>query len=424
MKSMQEGESVLFNGFRECAKTVYAKYYILWCICYRKKNYIVFFCDEKKKAVDKIMDVASHLQVNKKIINDFGRLYYATKTDKSRKLRQWDFETSNDIKVEAMGVGEVFRWKVYGIPEWKHKGEYRPDLVMMDDIDTNKSTNTTLLIDKGEHYIRNEVFGGISDNSQFIFLYNTIKQDWVWPRLWRDRDDWKRMHIPMINDDLDPDSITWKRRYTLEDVNQKKKNSGQIAFNQNYLLIPYMGGQAIIQREWIHYKPMPERIRKIVIGVDPSISKNDYADMFGIVVAAFDWEKKYILEVEMLDGESKSLQNACNIIESLYNKYNASSKIINFEANGFQQTFSEELKKRRLAVNEMKTTKDKITRLTEYQLDFERGHIMFVSGAKNIGTLEEQLLNFPNSRYDDLVDALMFAIYDPKLPRWFLNGVR
>jgi len=49
---------------------------------------------------------------------------------------------------------------------------------------------------------------------------------------------------------------------------------------------------------------------------------------------------------------------------------------------------------------------------------------MFVSWAKNIGTLEEQLLNFPNSRYDDLVDALMFAIYDPKVARWFLNGVR
>lgn len=47
----------------------------------------------------------------------------------------------------------------------------------MDDIDTQKSTNTTALIDKGEHYIKNEVFGGMSDNSQFVFLYNTIKQD-------------------------------------------------------------------------------------------------------------------------------------------------------------------------------------------------------------------------------------------------------
>lgn len=137
----------------------------------------------------------------------------------------------------------------------------------------------------------------------------------------------------MINDQLDPDSITRPRRYTLEDVLQKKKNSGQIAFNQNYLLIPYMGGQAIIQREWIKYVPKPEEYSKIVIGVDPSISKNDYADMFGIVVAAYDGKKKYIMEVEMLDGESKSLQNACDVIESIYNKYQAPSKIINFETN-------------------------------------------------------------------------------------------
>lgn len=67
-----------------------------------------------------------------------------------------------------------------------------------------------------------------------------------------------------------------------------------------------------------------------------------------------------------------------------------------------------------MAVKELKTIKDKITRLTEYQLDFERGNVLFVSGAKNISVLEEQLLNFPNSRYDDLVDALMFAILNTR----------
>jgi predicted phage terminase large subunit-like protein len=116
------------------------------------------------------------------------------------------------------------------------------------------------------------------------------------------------------------------------------------------------------------------------------------------------------------------MQNACNIIESLYNKYICPNKIINFESNWFQQTFSEELKRRRLAVKELKTTKDKITRLTEYQLEFERGYIVFVSWAKNISILEEQLLTFPNARYDDLVDAMMFAILQTKVWRGFVNG--
>lgn len=407
MKAMQDRENILFNWFRECAKTVYAKYYILWCIVYAKKHYIVFFCDEKKKAQDKILDVAAHLQVNKRLINDFGRLYHGEKSDKSAKKRIGDFETANSIKVEAMGIWEVFRGKVFWVPG---KGEYRPDLVVMDDIDTQKSTNTTALIDKGEHYIRNEVFGGMSDDSQFVFLYNTIKQDWVWPRLWRDHDDWYRMMIPMINDDLDPDSITWSSRYTLDDVMKKRKDSWQIAFNQNYLLIPYLWGQAIIQREWIRYVAKPSSFDKVVIGVDPSISKRDYADMFGIVVSAHIGSKKYVLEVATLDGESKSLQNACNIIQWIYEKYECKNKIVNFESNWFQQTFSQELKERKIAVKEIKTSKDKITRLTEYQIDFEKGNVLFVSWATNIWLLEEQLLTFPNSRYDDLVDALMFSM--------------
>jgi hypothetical protein len=141
------------------------------------------------------------------------------------------------------------------------------------------------------------------------------------------------MNVPMVDDDMNPESITRPSRYSLEDILKKKKNAGQIAFNQNYLLIPYLGGQAIIQRDWIYYAPMPNKFDRIVIGVDPSISKADYADMFGICVAGYVGKKKYILEVEMLDGESKSMQNACNIIESLYNKYICPNKIINFESN-------------------------------------------------------------------------------------------
>ena len=70
-KSLENGHSILFNGFRESGKTVLAKYYIIRCICYKVHRYIIFFCDEKSKAQDKILSVAQQLQANKKIINDF-----------------------------------------------------------------------------------------------------------------------------------------------------------------------------------------------------------------------------------------------------------------------------------------------------------------------------------------------------------------
>lgn len=64
----------------------------------------MFFCDEKKKAQDKIVDVAAHLQVNKRLITDFGKLFHGDRTEKSTKKRMGDFETTNGIKVEAMGI--------------------------------------------------------------------------------------------------------------------------------------------------------------------------------------------------------------------------------------------------------------------------------------------------------------------------------
>lgn len=49
---------------------------------------MVFFCDEKKKAVDKIIDVAGHLQTNKKIISDFGKLFNDPSLDNERSSKK------------------------------------------------------------------------------------------------------------------------------------------------------------------------------------------------------------------------------------------------------------------------------------------------------------------------------------------------
>lgn len=403
-RELQNETSILFNWFRESWKTVLLKYYILWCICYNKKSYIVFFCDEKKKAQDKILDVAKQLQWNKKIINDFWRLFHDPSVwwNISTKKRIGDFETTNHIKVEAMGMGEIFRWKVYWVPA---KWEKRPDLVCFDDIDTKRSVNTTDLVDKWYEYIKNEVYWWLSDDWQVVFLYNTIKEDWVWPRLVKDHKDlswWKCFFVPIRDSDW---NITRPERYTDEQIEKKKKQAWDIAFNQNYMLIPYSWWDSVVKRSMIQYHDKVDWFEKVIISIDPAISTKEQSDLFAICVTWIIWDDFYVLDCIWLQAEQKEIWNAISIIRNLYNKYNANYVIV--ESVAFQKVIWHVLSRSGIATQEVYPHRDKLTRLLEKEHLFSQGRVYF---SKLCNQLVEDLLVFPNGKYDDRVDALVYSL--------------
>ena len=411
-KDFQSWVNTLINWFRESWKTMYAKYYILWCILYNKKHYIIFFCDEKRKAQDKIIDVANHLQANKKIIIDFWKLYKDDERDdkieKTSKKRIWDFETEKEIKVEAMWIWEIMRGKVYWSP---NKWEKRPDLVLMDDIDTLRSVNTIDLIEKWYNYIKNEVYGAISDDSQFIFLYNTIKDDWVWPRLYsdhKDDDNFVCMKIPILDWE---NNITRPQRYSMEDIEYKKTKQWLTVFNQNYMLIPYTW-ESIIRRDMIKYYVNIDKFDRVIIWVDPAISTKEISDSLAIVVVGVIENNYYIIEAIELKWEQKKTQKSVGTIEMLYKKYNASTVVI--ETTAFQKVYWEFLRDREIVTKEINPTKDKVTRLQEKEWLFEQWRVYFKK--EKTKDLVEQLITFPNSTHDDLVDAMVYWLSTEKKP--------
>jgi predicted phage terminase large subunit-like protein len=68
------------------------------------------------------------------------------------------------------------------------------------------------------------------------------------------------------------------------------------------------------------------------------------------------------------------------------------------------------LKEEHMAVNPIKTNRDKVTRLLEYQWEFESGNIFF--NTKWCEDLIEELLAFPNWEFDDMVDSLMLSFWE------------
>ncbi len=108
--------------FRESAKTSLAKIKLIHDIVYKKKKLILWVSFDKSKAKSNLFDIAVQLQTNKKLIGDFGQLFFDTGSEeKSTKKSIDEFITENDIKVKAFSTGQTTRGEVYK--------ENRPDLI-------------------------------------------------------------------------------------------------------------------------------------------------------------------------------------------------------------------------------------------------------------------------------------------------------
>jgi len=210
-------------GFRECAKTSVAKMFIVWCILYRKKKYINYDSYDKSNSEAALFDIAVALQTNKKILRDFGQIYFPSKQGKEKKeakvKRIGNFITENKVKVEAFSTQEPIRGRVYE--------SQRPDMVVFDDVESSRTKDSMPIILKIIEHI-NECRTGIAVDGSILYLGNLITEDGVITYIMdilKNRDNTVVRNIPVIEDG----KPTWPGKYVMTDeeaikVNKDKKN--------------------------------------------------------------------------------------------------------------------------------------------------------------------------------------------------------
>lgn len=138
-------------------------------------------------------------------------------------------------------------------------GMFRPDFLGLDDIDVEDSVRSVDQIEQNYLRLRGEVFGGLADNAKIVCIGNVIRNDGLVLRLKKDNrlnKKWNIQEVPVEKEG----KITWPDRFTKTkepgkiDLLQRRKDQGEIAYNQNYLLIGYAGGDSIIKRHYIRFE--------------------------------------------------------------------------------------------------------------------------------------------------------------------------
>lgn len=437
-KAVEEELNIYCEGHRESAKTTLLGIaYETRLICYTKARFICNLCYDAEKAKGLNFMLANMLGNNQRIMQDFGRIYakrQRTLNDEDYMLKSGigEFITTNGIKVKAFGMGQAFRWEIHYHHEF---WIVRPDFVLLDDLDNTKNTKNKTLISEDFAFLQQEVFGCLDANHRIVCLGNIVRPDGRSIRIrneYLNNPRWKcfsnfiygeagkETGTPIwpryVNTDAEAQNIN--KKISNKDAwvvsLQKKRGEEGSWYLQNWLWIPMTIWQTVIDLKRckkVKKSDLPSSFNYIQIWGDPAFSIKTSTDSFWIVVTghliAGEHHYKYVLKSIKLEWEQKLQENVEAIFEQLYHQYGVS--MIKVESNNGGAVFARALQKRHLAVEVVSATRDKLTRLKEYESDFMREKVFFLEGETE--ELINQLIIFTGEEgnEDDLVDAMVWS---------------
>jgi len=235
-------------AFRGASKTSRTKLFITFCILNDRKHY-------RKYIKVLSADINNSRQITTDIYNQIIRLkkiYPETfkKTGLKREETMTSFTTSFDVKVLADTVGTDQRGAL--------QGEARPDWIIFEDFETRKTLRSAVLTQSIWDNME-EARTSLSKEGSCIYNCNYLSERGnVHKLVIKGNDERNRVLIIPIIEGEEP---TWKARYTLEDIEQMKKDDDD--FEGERLCKPSAGKDIMFSREKLEEQKAKKPIENI-----------------------------------------------------------------------------------------------------------------------------------------------------------------
>lgn len=147
---------------RGSAKSAYlSNCFPLHQVVFQKRRYILIISETDSMSKKFVEYVSNTLKFNELLREDFGEML-SPKGALNERDNQEAFLTKAGTLVESASMGKQLRGK--------RNGSFRPDLVIMDDMESQRNTNTAELRDKNLHWF-NSVVMPIGDPTRTAFVY-------------------------------------------------------------------------------------------------------------------------------------------------------------------------------------------------------------------------------------------------------------
>ena len=411
------------------------------------RKYILIISETEDLSTKFVEYINSQLKFNKKLREDLGVIMNESKFD-NKKDTGMEFVTTKGTMVRAAGMGKALRGA--------RNGAYRPDLVILDDLESMANTNTKELREKNLHWYNSVIEPiGVEGRTAFLYVGTLVHGNGLLPDILTRIDYESRkyaaivqepdnmelwMHYCEILDDktdeereakadafyeenreeMDKGWKTLWSRWTYSALMKKKSTLGTKAFNSEYMNIAYDPDSQIFNEDNIIFFDDRDLIdqwgRKIPLDVygfwDLAVGKGNKRDDYNAVVII--GRDKLTGVMYVLDAWSAKVpaHKALAVAEQKISEWQP--RLFGVETIQMQYEFyrqlQENIMKHGLYSTRLKDCNPKDKKEDRIQILeplFETGYLRLKRSQR---LLLEQLLVFPQGEHDDLPDALASAV--------------
>ena len=402
-------ENLYIVAFRGSGKsTMITTAYPIWAILGKQqKKFCTIFCQTKTQAKQHMMNIKTELENNDLLKKDLGP--FQEESD------EWG---SHSLVFSKHGARITVASTEQSIRGIRHN-QYRPDLIICDDVEDVQSTKTREARDKTYQWLRGEVIPAGDKNTRLIIVGNLLHEDSLLMRIKEEIEQSRTRGIfreyPLLDNE---DNCLWPGKYpTLKDIEEEKlKVASEISWQREYLLRIIPSDDQVIYPEWIqYYDELPGEkhvaYRGIYAGVDLAISTKDSAD-YTTIVSAHIYGRREKTRIFILPNPIMEKLNFPAQVELIKNFKNTQMKKsrdkIFVESVAYQEALPQVLETQGIEAEAIKPKGDKRTRLSLTSAQIKSGMIKFPRvGCEK---LLEQIIGFGVEKHDDLADAFSLLI--------------
>lgn len=367
--------------------------YLAWEIVHKRVHFVLLVSDTYSQATLFLETLKAELEANERLKEFYGNLT-------SDNWSEGEVVT-NGIMVKAIGAG----MKVRGL---KYR-EYRPDLIIVDDLENDELVENKERREKLERWFNGALIPSMDKDGRVIVIGTILHYDSLLCKMLSDTQyqEWEKRTYKAMNDY----GALWPEHLSLEELGRIKKDyldKGQgYLFYQEYQNDPVSDENRKFKIEkFKYYENLDGKQLNTFITVDRAYSMDKTADFTGIIVVSVDLENNwYVRHAERFKGLEADLISKLFDLRGYYSALKVGIEQKAYEYT-IKPTLSDEMRRRNdfFTIEELKdggTAKNK--RIEGLLPRFEAGTLYF---KKDQTDLIDELITFPKSIHDDLSDAL------------------
>lgn len=356
--------------------------------------------------------IESELAGNVRIIADWGDLLKKAKI--------------NNVGEKVLANGARIYARAYGS---QVRGEH-PSGVDIDDLEDRVDAQNPDLRKKMYEFFTQDLYGTLSPDCKMFMVGTIVHEEGLLNTLWNDdvmTEGWTKIKYSAITDD---GKALWPSRWSLERLEQRRREVGELAFSQEYLNLPLPSENPTIRPEWIQYiDSIPNKGDMICFtALDPAFSEkrtNDYSAVVTVGVVHSGDKKGKIYVCERNRGHWSPQDSARAFFDQvdvwksqtcIYEGYGAGGASIKFDLDREMARRNRHYNLKKHADKKVFSggkwiVADKVARAASVASLLENGYVYFQKDQRD---LVNEFLLLPNGKNDDMADALVHALMELK----------